>query len=98
MFEPVQCGIERALLHLKDIAGELPDPPRDRPAMLRFELEGFQDQQVERALDEVDRLDDGLPMIIDTIARLVSIIKGSGRNRDSRLFAYLTTMLVNGGT
>jgi len=45
--------------------------------VLRFELEGLENQQVERALDEVDGLDGVLPMIIDTITRVVSIIKGS---------------------
>jgi hypothetical protein len=34
--------------------------------MLRAELQRLENQQVERALDEIDRFDGWAPMIIDT--------------------------------
>ena len=49
--------------------------------MLGLWLEGFQNQQVQRALDEVNWFDGLLPMMTDnSLAMLVSIIKGR-RNR-----------------
>ena len=44
LFEALQCGVERSLLDLKDVVGQLPDPLRDRPAVQRLERDGLQDQ------------------------------------------------------
>ncbi|MGE5837033.1 MAG: hypothetical protein ACM4AI_21340 [Acidobacteriota bacterium] len=67
------------MLDVQNVARHLPDAPRDRPAVLWLELQRLEDQEVERALNEVDGLDGLLPMIIDTsLPMLLSIIKGKG--------------------
>jgi four helix bundle protein len=44
--------------------------------MLRLELQRLENEEIERALDEVDGLDEALPVIIDTsITAVLSIIK-----------------------
>ena len=53
-FEPVKRGIERALLHLQDVAGNLMDAFGDRPAVLRLERNGLENQQIERSLRQLD--------------------------------------------
>jgi hypothetical protein len=80
VFEPVEGGIERSLLDAQDVVRHLLDATRDRPAVLRFELQRLEDEEVERSLNEVDGLDGLLPMIIDTsLPMLLSIIKGKAR-------------------
>ena len=87
MFESMQRGIQRALLHLQHFARKLADAARDRPAMLRLELKRFEDQKIERALNEVDGFDRQVPLIIDSSIRgLMSIIKGTA----TRLVAWST--------
>ena len=51
--EPVEGGIEGALLDLEDFLGDLLDALGDGPAVLGLECDGFQDEEVEGALDEV---------------------------------------------
>jgi hypothetical protein len=81
VFEPVEGGIERSLLDAQDVVRHLLDATRDRPAVLRFELQRLEDEEVERSLNEVDGLDGLLPMIIDTsLPMLLSIIKGKARS------------------
>jgi hypothetical protein len=80
VFEPVEGGIERSLLDAQDVVRHLLDATRNRPAVLRFELQRLEDEEVERSLNEVDGLDGLLPMIIDTsLPMLLSIIKGKAR-------------------
>jgi hypothetical protein len=52
MFEPVQRRVERALLDLKDFAGNLLDAPSDGPAVFGSEGQSFENQQVQRFLYE----------------------------------------------
>jgi len=54
--EPVERWIERTLLHLQDVRGDLLDPLGYRPAVLGTEREGSQDQQVQRALWKLQSL------------------------------------------
>jgi hypothetical protein len=61
VFEPMESRIERALLDLQDVARQLLDPFREGPAMLRLELQRFQNEEVERPLNEVDGLDGRSP-------------------------------------
>jgi hypothetical protein len=65
-FEPLQRRIQRPLLHLQDIIRQLADALSDRPAVQRFECDGFQDQQVECALQQVGRFSHvgGFPLTI----------------------------------
>jgi hypothetical protein len=58
----MQCGIEGALLDLQDLAGDLLDALGDGPAVLRLQGEGFEDEEVESALNEIARF--GHTMII----------------------------------
>ena len=53
-FQAIERGIERALLDLQDVARDLLDALGDAPAVHRFERESFQDQQIERALQNFD--------------------------------------------
>src|SRR4029453_695002 len=48
--------VERALLDEQDLLRHLANALRDRPAVHRLESDRLQDQQVERALDQVGRL------------------------------------------
>src|SRR5207244_3198381 len=52
--EAVQRGVERALLHVKHIAGQLLNALRNGPAVLRFERQRLQNQEIQRALRQVD--------------------------------------------
>jgi len=53
LFETVKSGIERALIDLEDVVGDLADALGDGPAVERLEGDGFEDEEVESALDEV---------------------------------------------
>ena len=50
LFEAVQRRIQRALVDLHDLAGDLLEPSRDGVAMRGLERQDLQDQHVERAL------------------------------------------------
>ena len=78
VLEPVEGGIQRALADLQHILGNLLDALRDRPAMLRPGLERPQDQQVERAGQQVGcRSGEALVSIDDTNG--VNVPPGSAR-------------------
>jgi len=51
LFQAVKGRIERALLNLQDLAGQLSDPLGDRPPVHRLQGQRFQNQQVESPLD-----------------------------------------------
>jgi hypothetical protein len=53
LFEAMERGIERALLDLQDVAGHLLQALRDGVAVDRAEGDDFQDEDVERALEQV---------------------------------------------
>jgi hypothetical protein len=53
MLEAMEGGVERPLVDLQDVSGDLLDALRDRPAMKRLGLKRSQDQQVERAGQQV---------------------------------------------
>src|SRR5437762_5888219 len=55
VLETLERGIERSLLDQQHVVGELSNPPRDGPPVQRLEHERLEDEQIERALDEVDR-------------------------------------------
>src|SRR5882762_6639289 len=50
LLQPVQCRIQRALLYLQHVLGDLLDAQRNAPAVHGLERQGFQNEQVERAL------------------------------------------------
>ena len=56
LFELVKRWIKRALAHLKNFAGHLPDALRNRPTVHRLKRDYFQNQQIERTLHQVGRL------------------------------------------
>src|SRR5215472_558491 len=53
LLQPVQGGIKRSLLHLQHLVRNLLDALGDRPAMLGFERERLQDQQVQSSLYQI---------------------------------------------
>ena len=53
-FEPMESGIERALLHAQHVARDLLEPFGNRPAVLGFVGDTPQDQQVQSALRQFD--------------------------------------------
>jgi len=46
LLQPVESGIEGALLHLQDLVRDLLDAFGDSPAVHRLERDGFEDEQV----------------------------------------------------
>src|SRR5213592_3376249 len=52
--QSMQGGIERTLLDAQNVAGDLLNALRNAPAVLRFEGQGLEDQQVECSLRKVD--------------------------------------------
>src|SRR4029078_12338060 len=55
LLEAVKCGVERALFDSEDVAGDVLDQPRDAVAVGRPPRERLEDEEVERALEEVER-------------------------------------------
>src|SRR5690242_14457337 len=53
VLESMQCGVERALVHLQDVLRDLLDPLRHSPAMHRLEGKSFENQHVECPLQDV---------------------------------------------
>src|SRR5437868_4113661 len=53
ILEAMQRGVERALVHLQDIARDLLNPLGYPPAVHGLKGERFQDEHVERALEDV---------------------------------------------
>ena len=53
-FEAVQRRIERTLVDAQDVVGDLLDVLRDAPPVLRPESQRLENQQVERALENVE--------------------------------------------
>jgi hypothetical protein len=53
MFEPMQRGVQRALLNLQNVVGNLYDALGDGPPVHGLERDRLQNQQVERALDKI---------------------------------------------
>jgi hypothetical protein len=56
VLEAVQRRIQRSLVHLQHVFGDLLDPVGDRPAVQRLPLQRAEDQQVERSGQEIGRL------------------------------------------
>src|SRR4051812_27468398 len=56
LLQLVQRRVERSLSHLQDLIRHLADALRDRPAVHRLERDHFQNQKVQRALNEICRL------------------------------------------
>jgi hypothetical protein len=52
-FHPIECGEERAWLDLKRAAGDLLHAARDAEPVQLTERERFENEQVERALQQV---------------------------------------------
>lgn len=53
VLEPMERGIKRPLRNLQQGARRRGDALRDRVTVKRFERESFQDEQVERALQQI---------------------------------------------
>src|SRR5262245_21887965 len=49
MLEALEGGVERALVDVEALAGELVDAEADPPAMHRIEREGLEDEEVDAA-------------------------------------------------
>ena len=55
LLEAMQRGIQRPLVHLQDLPGDLPDALCDSPSVHRLERKSSQDQEVQRALNKIGR-------------------------------------------
>jgi hypothetical protein len=51
LLETIQRGIQRPLRNLKRLAGDLFNALGDRPSMFGLDLDGSENEEVERALD-----------------------------------------------
>ena len=52
--QAVQRGVQRALLDLQNVFGDLLNTFRNGPAMLRLESNRFEDEQIESALRQIE--------------------------------------------
>ncbi len=83
--EPLQRRQQRSGVDLEDAARDLLDTPRDAEAVHRLEAERLEDEQVERALNDV-----GVGFVhAETVSSLTMIVKicqsiGSGVGRAAR--------------
>ena len=59
-FQAIERRVERTLLDLQDVARDLLDALGDAPAVHGFERQSFQDQKIERALQDFDPWTHGL--------------------------------------
>src|SRR5262249_5114192 len=73
LLEPVQRGIQRALADRERVAREELNALGDAPSVERSPGDGFQDQQIERALQEIGRLRHPTPRLSTIIPRLSTI-------------------------
>ena len=53
IFQPVQCGVERTLMDLEKILGDLLEALRDAVAVPRAERKNLQDEEVQSPLEEL---------------------------------------------
>src|SRR5688500_14899056 len=56
LLQAVEGGVEGALLDAEGVVGRLADPARDGVAVARAPAEGLEDEDVERALEELERV------------------------------------------
>jgi hypothetical protein len=78
MLEPVQRGIERPLLDAQQVAGHLLDSLGDRPAVHRLEGTRAQDQEIERALQDVSVVAHPPPLKLRRDGPPVSLVDSHG--------------------
>ena len=57
LLETIERGVERALIDLEHIGAALTNALRDRPPMERGVPDGLQDEQIERALEQIGARD-----------------------------------------
>ena len=75
VFETMKRRIQRSLVDFEHVLGNLLDPLGDRPAVLRLLVKRSEDEEVEGALEKVERplaLVHGVDCLHQSIARLVS--------------------------
>jgi hypothetical protein len=62
LFQSVNRRVERSLLDLEDLCTDLLDTLRNSPAVHWLEGDSFENEQVERALDQIGRFAHGVPL------------------------------------
>src|SRR5262249_9811461 len=85
LFQLVQRGVERAVADLEDIARHLQEPLADRPSMQRLEREDLQQQEVERALNQVGRFAHGLGYRYEITPNWIGFKSGLNGGMDGRI-------------
>jgi hypothetical protein len=55
MLEPIQGGVERALVDLQPVSGDLLDAQQNAVAVKRAQRDGFEDEEIERPLQQFRR-------------------------------------------
>src|SRR5262245_14613947 len=76
LLELVKCGIERAVADTQVIARYLAQPLADGPGVQRFERDNLEEQEVERALDEIGRSCHVPSVTEGTLSHFPSVSKG----------------------
>jgi hypothetical protein len=56
MLQAIESGVQRALLNLEEIFGDLLDAQEDAVAMQRAKRDGFEDEHVQSALEKFELL------------------------------------------
>src|SRR5688572_32216468 len=78
LLEPVERGIERPLVDLEDVVGELAHELRDSPSVQGTEAQCLEDEEIERALEQIGAgCHDTSTFDNNTIAFLLSNVKVS---------------------
>src|SRR5262245_22552239 len=85
MFDPVQGGIEGALLNLQLVARHLLDAQEDAVSVQRSERNGLEDQQVQRALQQFGGTGHGVSPRITKGEATASLLGCQGEDADRRL-------------
>ena len=68
LLQPVQRRVQRALRDLQHVAADLANALRDAPAVHRLERERLEDEQIQRALNEIGRSAHGDTQVTDNYA------------------------------
>jgi hypothetical protein len=74
LLEAVQRGVERPLPDGQDVAGQQPNAFRNSPPVQRLAGDGFENQQIQRALEQVRRLRQVTPRLSTIIPRLSTML------------------------
>src|SRR5689334_5822587 len=84
LFEPIEGGIQRPFLHFQHVIGELMKAGGDAVAVIGSRAQALEDEQVERALQEVELSDGHMPTLDDLSEEKVGFLSLDGPGKIPR--------------